>query len=153
MIASVDAEAGRVDSLIKNLAAAETVDLKNAQAQIKKNETAMYQLGGADLALKNMTDDKVEQFVKSMPEDQLNTIYAQVGKENWDNASPKEKKAIVSGVLANTKSYLLRQTLDGRESIARLQDDRRARHDDMVWALGLAKIAAGSDGKIGRAHV
>ena len=81
-----------------------------------------------------MADDKVDEFVGRLPEENKKALISQVGEANWNNMTGAEKKEATKNLMLNAKGQMATQLKqieaekqilinESRERIARIRED------------------------------
>ena len=125
-----------IENGTKTLAASELYvarDLANKQRVL--DQTAQ-QIGNAYGVIAALPDDKVDEFVGRLPEENKKALISQVGEANWNKMTGAEKKEATKNLMLNAKGQMATQLKqieaekqilinESRERIARIREDGR----------------------------
>jgi hypothetical protein len=84
--------------------------LKDASAQLKKNEDARQHIGNLDSVIKAIPDDKLNDVLGQLPPEELKAVTDKVGP-GWAKMSPSEKKAVIHNLTESTDQKLREQNM------------------------------------------
>lgn len=100
---------GDPTKLASNLQAAEILDTKalaNKQKQLDQNAQV---IGNAYGVIAALPDDKIDEFVGRLPEENRKALINQIGETNWSNMTGAEKKEAAKNLMFNAKGQLSNQ--------------------------------------------
>lgn len=134
--AAVQFQNADIENGTKTLTASELYvarDLANKQRTL--DQTAQ-QIGNAYGVIAALPDDKVDEFVSRLPEENKKALIGQVGEDNWNKMTGAEKKEATKNLMLNAKGQMATQLKqieaekqilinESRERIARIREDGR----------------------------
>ena len=132
--AAVQLQNGDTDNGIKSLTAAELYDSKEVANKQKALDQQAQVIGNAYGVIAAVPDDKVDEFVNRLPEENKKAIVSQIGEANWNKMSGAEKKEATKNLMLNAKGQMSKQLKEielektemlirSRERIAQLRED------------------------------
>lgn len=146
-IASLMGEAGNAEDMAKLINASEQISTRELVNQSKKADIERQSIADASSVLETIPEDQINDRFNSLPEATRNLVINRVGETNWNNFSPKEKKAVVQNlfetanaklqetkIAANVQMAQIRATADVQKTQLRLAASERAK------ALGDDKV-------------
>jgi hypothetical protein len=120
-IASLYGEAGKTEDMAKLIKSSVDIEAKELSNKQKTIDLNREQISSAATVLENLPDDKVNDGFNKLPKESQQTIINKVGKENWDNFSPKEKKAVVHNLFESVNNKLQEQKIAANIEIAKIR--------------------------------
>jgi hypothetical protein len=120
-IASLYGEAGKTEDMAKLIKSSVDIEAKELSNKQKTIDLNREQISSAATVLENLADDKVNDGFSRLPKESQQTIINKVGKENWDNFSPKEKKAVVHNLFESVNNKLQEQKIAANIEIAKIR--------------------------------
>jgi hypothetical protein len=132
--AAVQFKNADIENGVKTLAAAELYDSRELANKQKILDQTAQQIGNAYGVIAALPDDKVDEFVGRLPEENKKALISQVGEANWNNMSGAEKKEATKNLMFNAKGQLSSQLKQieiqkaeilakSRENIERIRQD------------------------------
>jgi hypothetical protein len=127
---------GDPTKLASNLQAAEMLDAKAIATKQKQLDQNAQVIGNAYGVIAALPDDKVDEFVSRLPEENRKALIGQIGEDNWSKMTGTEKKEAAKNLMFNAKGQLSNQLKqievekqvllnESRERIARIREDGR----------------------------
>ena len=134
MSAAVQFKNADIENGVKTLTAAELYDTRELANKQKILDQTAQQIGNAYGVIAALADDKVDEFVGRLPEENKKALISQVGEANWNNMTGAEKKEATKNLMLNAKGQLSTQLKqieaekqilinESRERIARIRED------------------------------
>lgn len=133
-LASLYAEAGKAEETAKLMETSERIATRDLVNQSKKADIERQSIADASSVLETIPDAQVNDRFNSLPEATRNLVIGRVGEANWNNFSPKEKKAVVQNLFETANSKLQEQKIQANIQMAQI----RAAADVQKTALRLA---------------
>jgi hypothetical protein len=127
---------GDPTKLASNLQAAEILDAKALATKQKQLDQNAQVIGNAYGVIAALPDDKIDEFVNRLPEENKKALIGQIGEANWNKMTGTEKKEAAKNLMFNAKGQLSNQLKQieiekaeilakSRENIARIREDGR----------------------------
>jgi hypothetical protein len=127
---------GDPTKLASNLQAAEILDAKAIATKQKQLDQNAQIIGNAYGVIAALPDNKIDEFVSRLPEENKKALIGQIGEANWNNMTGPEKKEATKNLMLNAKGQLSNQLKqievekqallnESRERIARIREDGR----------------------------
>ena len=137
---------GDPTKLASNLQAAEILDAKAIATKQKQLDQNAQVIGNAYGVIAALPDDKVEEFVGRLPEENRKALIGQIGETNWNNMTGAEKKEAAKNLMFNAKGQLSNQLkqieLEKAEILARSRErTEQIRQDGLLNR----KLTGGTD--------
>ncbi len=110
-LASVYGEAGKAEDSAKFMEASERIATRDLVNQSKKADIERQSIADASSVLETIPEAQVNERFNSLPEATRNLVINRVGPANWNNFSPKEKKAVVQNLFETANSKLQEQKI------------------------------------------
>lgn len=134
MISAKQFEMGKVEEGAKTLTASELYEAKNIANKQKQLDVQAQQIGNAYGVISAVPDDKVQEFIDRLPEENKKALISQIGEANWNKMTGAEKKEATKNLMLNAKGQMSKQMKeielektqmlnDSRERIARIRED------------------------------
>jgi len=133
-MASLVGESGKPEDMAKLIEASERISTRDLLNQSKKSDIERQSIADASSVLETIPDAQVNDRFNSLPEATRNLVIGRVGEANWNNFSPKEKKAVVQNLFETANSKLQEQKIQASIQMAQI----RAAADVQKTALRLA---------------
>ena len=132
--AAVQFKNADIENGVKTLTAAELYDTRELANKQKLLDQTAQQIGNAYGVIAALPDDKVDEFVGRLPEENKKALISQVGEANWNNMTGAEKKEATKNLMLNAKGQMATQLKqieaekqilinESRERIARIRED------------------------------
>ena len=132
--AAVQFKNADIENGVKTLTAAELYDTRELANKQKLLDQTAQQIGNAYGVIAALADDKVDEFVGRLPEENKKALISQVGEANWNNMTGAEKKEATKNLMLNAKGQMATQLKqieaekqilinESRERIARIRED------------------------------
>ena len=136
MSAAVQFQNADVENGVKTLTAAELYDTREIANKQKQLDQTAQQIGNAYGVIAALPDDKVDEFVGRLPEENKKALISQIGEANWNSMTGAQKKEATKNLMLNAKGQLATQLKqievekqalinESRERIARIREDGR----------------------------
>jgi len=138
--------ASDVENGAKSIAAAETFDAKKLSNQQKQLDVDAQEIGNAYGVFAAVPDDKVDEFVNRLPEENKKTLINKIGADNWAAMTGSEKKEAAKNLMLNAKGQMavqLKQIEAEKQQLINQSRERIARIREN--ALTERRLAGGSD--------
>ena len=110
-LASLYGEAGKAEESAKFMEASERIATRDLVNQSKKADIERQSIADASSVLETIPEAQVNERFNSLPEATRNLVINRVGPANWNNFSPKEKKAVVQNLFETANSKLQEQKI------------------------------------------
>lgn len=134
MSAAVQFQNADVENGVKTLTAAELYDTREIANKQKQLDQNAQQIGNAYGVIAALPDDKVDEFVGRLPEENKKALISQVGEANWNSMTGAQKKEATKNLMLNAKGQMATQLKqievekqalinESRERIARIRED------------------------------
>jgi len=120
-LASVYGEAGKGEEAAKFIEASERIATRDLVNQSKKTDIERQAIADASSVLETIPEAQVNDRFNSLPEATKNLVIDRVGQANWNNFSPKEKKAVVQNLFETANSKLQEQKILASVQIAQIR--------------------------------
>lgn len=133
-MASLVGESGKPEDMAKLIEVSERISTRDLLNQSKKSDIERQSIADASSVLETIPDAQVNDRFNSLPEATRNLVIGRVGEANWNNFSPKEKKAVVQNLFETANSKLQEQKIQANIQMAQI----RAAADVQKTALRLA---------------
>jgi len=146
MMALASGETGDVKSMASGFAAAEAMDLKEVQTQLKQQEANGLVIGSAFAAIKDASPEKMPEMLNSMSPEQHKAIEAQIPNFFKEN-DPKLQKAQLEALFENTSGRNLLATSQLRTQIVDMQNKQKEEHDRAMKEIAELKRGSGAGTK------
>ena len=125
-----------IENGVKTLAASELYVARDLANKQKTLDQTAQQIGNAYGVIAALPDDKVDEFVGRLPEENKKALIGQVGEDNWNKMTGAEKKEATKNLMLNAKGQMATQLKqieaekqilinESRERIARIREDGR----------------------------
>jgi hypothetical protein len=124
-LASVYGEAGKAEDSAKFMQISETITNKDLVNQSKKLDIERQAIADASSVLETIPEAQVNERFNSLPEATRNLVINRVGPANWNNFSPKEKKAVVQNLFETTTAKLQEQKFANNLALAQIRSNER----------------------------
>ena len=124
-LASVYGEAGKAEDSAKFMQISETITNKDLVNQSKKLDIERQAIADASSVLETIPEAQVNERFNSLPEATRNLVINRVGQANWNNFSPKEKKAVVQNLFETTTAKLQEQKFANNLALAQIRSNER----------------------------
>ena len=136
MSAAVQFQNADVENGVKTLTAAELYDTREIANKQKQLDQTAQQIGNAYGVIAALPDDKVDEFVGRLPEENKKALISQIGEANWNSMTGAQKKEATKNLMLNAKGQMATQLKqievekqalinESRERIARIREDGR----------------------------
>jgi len=137
---------GDPTKLASNLQAAEILDAKAIATKQKQLDQNAQVIGNAYGVIAALPDDKIDEFVGRLPEENRKALIGQIGEDNWSKMTGTEKKEAAKNLMFNAKGQLSNQLkqieLEKAELLARSRENvERIRQDGLLNR----KLTGGTD--------
>jgi hypothetical protein len=134
--AAVQFQNADIENGTKTLAASELYVARDLANKQKVLDQTAQQIGNAYGVIAALPDDKVDEFVGRLPEENKKALISQVGEANWNKMTGAEKKEATKNLMLNAKGQMATQLKqieaekqilinESRERIARIREDGR----------------------------
>jgi hypothetical protein len=134
MAAATQFEMGDVENGAKTLASSELYESRRIADTQKQLDQNAQLIGNAYGIISSVPDDKVDEFVSRLPNENRKALIAQVGEDNWNSMTGAEKKEAAKNLMLNAKGQLAnqlkaidvekaREKNESNERIARIRED------------------------------
>ena len=110
-MASLVGEAGKPEDMAKLIEVSEKITARDLLNQSKKADIERQSIADASSVLETIPEAQVNERFNSLPEATRNLVINRVGPANWNNFSPKEKKAVVQNLFETANSKLQEQKI------------------------------------------
>jgi hypothetical protein len=100
---------GDPTKLASNLQAAEILDAKAIATKQKQLDQNAQVIGNAYGVIAALPDDKIDEFVGRLPEENRKALIGQIGETNWSKMTGTEKKEAAKNLMFNAKGQLSNQ--------------------------------------------
>jgi len=110
-MASLVGEAGKPEDMAKLIEVSERITARDLLNQSRKTDIERQSIADASSVLETIPDAQVNDRFNSLPEATRNLVINRVGPANWNNFSPKEKKAVVQNLFETANSKLQEQKI------------------------------------------
>jgi hypothetical protein len=120
-LASVYGEAGKGEEAAKFIEASERIATRDLVNQSKKADIERQSIADASSVLETIPEAQVNDRFNSLPEATRNLVIGRVGPANWNNFSPKEKKAVVQNLFETANSKLQEQKIQASIQMAQIR--------------------------------
>ena len=107
--AAVQFKNADIENGVKTLTAAELYDTRELANKQKLLDQTAQQIGNAYGVIAALADDKVDEFVGRLPEENKKALISQVGEANWNNMTGAEKKEATKNLMLNAKGQMATQ--------------------------------------------
>jgi hypothetical protein len=133
-MASLVGESGKPEDMAKLVEVSERISTRDLLNQSKKADIERQSIADASSVLETIPEAQVNDRFNSLPEATRNLVIGRVGEANWNNFSPKEKKAVVQNLFETANSKLQEQKIQASIQMAQI----RAAADVQKTALRLS---------------
>lgn len=127
---------------VKTLAAAELYDSRAISTKQKQLDQTAQQIGNAYGVIAAVPDDRVDEFINRLPEENKKALISQVGEDNWNSMTGAEKKEATKNLMLNAKGQMASQFRqieaqkqilinESRERVAQIREDGRIKVKSM----------------------
>lgn len=120
-LASLYGEAGKAEESAKLMETSERIATRDLVNQSKKADIERQSIADASSVLETIPDAQVNDRFNSLPEATRNLVVGRVGEANWNNFSPKEKKAVVQNLFETANSKLQEQKIQASIQMAQIR--------------------------------
>lgn len=120
-LASVYGEAGKGEEAAKFIEVSERIATRDLVNQSKKADIERQSIADASSVLETIPEAQVNDRFNSLPEATKNLVIGRVGPANWNNFSPKEKKAVVQNLFETANSKLQEQKIQASIQMAQIR--------------------------------
>jgi len=110
-MASLVGEAGKPEDMAKLIEVSEKITARDLLNQSKKADIERQSIADASSVLETIPEAQINERFNSLPEATRNLVINRVGPANWNNFSPKEKKAVVQNLFETANSKLQEQKI------------------------------------------
>jgi hypothetical protein len=132
-----------IENGVKTLAAAELYDSRAIATRQKQLDQTAQQIGNAYGVIAAVPNDRVDEFINRLPEENKKALISQVGEDNWNSMTGTEKKEATKNLMLNAKGQMASQLRqieaqkqilinESRERVAKIREDGRIK----VKAMG-----------------
>ena len=120
-MASLVGESGKPEDMAKLIEVSEKITARDLLNQSRKADIERQLIADASSVLETIPEAQVNDRFNSLPEATRNLVIGRVGEANWNNFSPKEKKAIVQSLFETANSKLQEQKILASVEIAKIR--------------------------------
>jgi hypothetical protein len=120
-MASLVGESGKPEDMAKLIEASERISTRDLVNQTKKADIERQSIADASSVLETIPEAQVNDRFNSLPEATKNLVIGRVGEANWNNFSPKEKKAVVQNLFETANSKLQEQKIQASIQMAQIR--------------------------------
>jgi hypothetical protein len=106
LAAATQFKVGDIDNGVKTLASAELYDTRDLALKQKTLDQNAQVIGNAYGVIAALPDDKVDEFVNRLPEENKKALISQIGEANWNKMSGAEKKEAAKNLMLNAKGQM-----------------------------------------------
>ena len=146
MISSTQFEMGKVEEGAKTLTASELYTAKEVANKQKQLDVQAQQIGNAFGVISAVPDDKVQEFVDRLPEENKKALISQIGQENWDKMNGAEKKEATKNLMLNAKGQMAKQMKEIELEKAAMNNEIKVKIAEIQATARIqAKLAGGTD--------
>lgn len=144
-LASVYGEAGKGEEAAKFIEASERIATRDLVNQSKKADIERQSIADASSVLETIPEAQVNDRFNSLPEATRNLVIGRVGEANWNNFSPKEKKAVVQNLFETANSKLQEQKIQASIQMAQIRAAADVQKTQLRLAASERAKALGDD--------
>ena len=146
LAAATQFKVGDIDNGVKTLASAELYDTRDLALKQKTLDQNAQVIGNAYGVIAALPDDKVDEFVNRLPEENKKALISQIGEANWNKMSGAEKKEATKNLMLNAKGQMARQLKEIEVAKAELLAKSRERIEQIRQdGLLNRKLTGGTD--------
>lgn len=109
LAAATQFKVGDIDNGVKTLASAELYDTRDLALKQKALDQNAQIIGNAYGVIAALPDDKVNEFVDRLPEENKKALISQIGEANWNKMTGAEKKEATKNLMLNAKGQMAKQ--------------------------------------------
>ena len=120
-MASLVGEAGKPEDMAKLIEVSEKITARDLLNQSRKADIERQSIADASSVLETIPEAQVNDRFNSLPEATRNLVIGRVGEANWNNFSPKEKKAVVQNLFETANSKLQEQKIQASVQMAQIR--------------------------------
>jgi hypothetical protein len=124
-LARLYGEAGKAEDSAKFMEISDKITARDLINQSKKTAIERQSIADASSVLETIPDAQVNERFNSLPEATKNLVISRVGPANWNNFSPKEKKAVVQNLLETGNDKLKEQQFANNLALAQIRSNER----------------------------
>lgn len=144
-MASLVGESGKPEDMAKLIEASERISTRDLVNQTKKADIERQSIADASSVLETIPDAQVNDRFNSLPEATRNLVIGRVGEANWNNFSPKEKKAVVQNLFETANSKLQEQKIQASVQMAQIRAAADVQKTQLRLAASERAKALGDD--------
>lgn len=120
-MASLVGESGKPEDMAKLIEVSEKITARDLLNQSRKADIERQSIADASSVLETIPEAQVNDRFNSLPEATRNLVIGRVGEANWNNFSPKEKKAVVQNLFETANSKLQEQKIQANIQMAQIR--------------------------------
>jgi hypothetical protein len=120
-MASLVGESGKPEDMAKLIEVSEKITARDLLNQSRKADIERQSIADASSVLETIPEAQVNDRFNSLPEATKNLVIGRVGEANWNNFSPKEKKAVVQNLFETANTKLQEQKILASVEIAKIR--------------------------------
>lgn len=120
-MASLVGESGKPEDMAKLIEVSEKITARDLLNQSRKADIERQLIADASSVLETIPEAQVNDRFNSLPEATRNLVIGRVGEANWNNFSPKEKKAVVQNLFETANSKLQEQKIQASVQMAQIR--------------------------------
>jgi len=144
-MASLVGEAGKPEDMAKLIEVSEKITARDLLNQSKKADIERQSIADASSVLETIPESQVNDRFNSLPEATRNLVIGRVGEANWNNFSPKEKKAVVQNLFETANSKLQEQKIQASIQMAQIRAAADVQKTQLRLAASERAKALGDD--------
>jgi len=144
-MASLVGEAGKPEDMAKLIEVSEKITARDLLNQSKKADIERQSIADASSVLETIPEAQVNDRFNSLPEATRNLVIDRVGQANWNNFSPKEKKAVVQNLFETANSKLQEQKIQASIQMAQIRAAADVQKTQLRLAASERAKALGDD--------
>lgn len=120
-MASLVGESGKPEDMAKLIEVSEKITARDLLNQSRKADIERQSIADASSVLETIPEAQVNDRFNSLPEATKNLVIGRVGEANWNNFSPKEKKAVVQNLFETANTKLQEQKMANSLALAQVR--------------------------------
>lgn len=120
-MASLVGESGKPEDMAKLIEVSEKITARDLLNQSRKADIERQSIADASSVLETIPEAQVNDRFNSLPEATRNLVIGRVGEANWNNFSPKEKKAVVQNLFETANTKLQEQKMANSLALAQVR--------------------------------